>query len=181
MDELPWWLALRDPDGMPAQVMRELWQDSAFAQQIASVLAPSDRFPFAVHIGGRPLFDEIARGKASWDAEGGATGAATIFNAAQEGEPASQAGIAIDVDRILSAAGGDSAQARQMIRDALIHEFGHVLPVAQSRNVADRTGDPKPDDPNAAQHPAIQAENELRALLGLKPKRHYGLLDPTLR
>lgn len=176
MDELPWWLVLRDPDGMPAQVVQELWSNPAFAEQIAAALAPSDKFPFAVHIGGRPLFEEIARGRASWDAEGGATGAATIFNAAQEGEPASQAGIAIDVDRILSAAGGDSAQARQMIRDALIHEFGHILPVAQSRNVADRTGDPKPGDPNAAQHPAIQNENQLRGLLGLPNKAFYGLL-----
>lgn len=175
MDELPPWLVLRDPGGMPAAVVRELWQDPAFAKQIASVLAPSDRFPFAVHIGGRPLFEEIARGKASWDAEGGATGAATIFNA-PDGGPATQAGIAIDVDRILAAAGQDSAQAKQLMRDALIHEFGHVLPVAQSRNVADRTGDPAPGKP-AADHPAIQNENKLRGLLNLPAKTFYGLLN----
>lgn len=179
MNELPPWIVLRDTASMPAQVLRELWGNPQFVQHVTAAMAPADRFPFAVHVGGRPLFEEIAQGRTSWDAEGGATGAATIFNAPSPNEPVTQAGMAFDVDRILAAAGGDSAQAREMVRDAFLHEFGHVLPVARSRNLSDRTGDPRPGVRNVMDHPVIQGENELRGLLGLEPKQFYGLLNRT--
>jgi hypothetical protein len=88
----------------------------------------------------------------------------------------SSAAIGIDVDRLHRLVRQDSARARDLVRDALIHEFAHVLPVAQSGHIRDATGDPKPGYRNVAQHPVIRGENLLRELLGLPPKRAYGLL-----
>lgn len=175
MDELPWWLTLRDPNSVYASVVRELWQDPAFAQQVSDALnAPDAGQPFFLSIGGRDIYDSLpdaARRGVPWNEDHGAV---TMYG--EQDGTAVNAGIAVDVDRILAAVQGDSAQARQLVRDALIHEFGHVMPVARSRSMSDRTFDPKPGDPNAAQHPVIQNENKLRGLLGLPSKTFYGLL-----
>jgi hypothetical protein len=81
------------------------------------------------------------------------------------------------VDKVHRAVKGDSARAREMARDALIHEFAHLLPVAGSRHMRDRTGDPQPGDRRAAEHPVIQGENRLRGLFDLPAKTFYGLQE----
>ncbi len=174
MDELPWWVALRDPNSMTAGVLRELWSNPQFAQHVTEALAPESGMPFGLQVGGRAMYDampEKARTSAPWDDR---YGAATIFSS--DGQAANAAGIVVDVDRILAAAGQDSARARELVRDALVHEFGHVVPVARTRSLEQHYGDPKPGS-TATEHPVIQQENELRGLLGLQPKSFYGLLS----
>lgn len=173
MNELPWWVTLRDPDSVYASVLRELWGTEDFAEHVQGALnAPGSDRPFILSVGGRDLYDnmpEPVRKAAPWD---DALGAVTILNG-----DGNSGGIALDMERIASLARGDSAQARQLVRDALLHEFGHVLPVARSRSMKDRTFDPKPGAANVADHPVIQNENKLRGLLGLPEKTFYGLLN----
>jgi hypothetical protein len=88
----------------------------------------------------------------------------------------SNAGIYIDISKVHRAVEQDSARARELIRDAMLHEFAHLQPVAASRHARDKTATRRPCDPRAAQHPVIQGENRLRGLFGLEPKAHYGLL-----
>ncbi len=88
------------------------------------------------------------------------------------------AGMAFDLDRIRGMA-RDSAHAEELMRDAVLHEFAHVLPLARARNARASTGDPRPGVRNVMDHPVIQGENELRGLLGLEPKQFYGLLNRT--
>jgi len=180
MDELPPWLVLMSENQVLRDVLHELAANPQFLETVGSALAGDS--PFPVWVGGmdflermnstRPRKDRVQPGKE--------LGAITMFNRSADGT-AGGAGVVVDIDRLHKLARQDSALAKQYVRDALLHEFGHVLPVARSRSLSDRTFDPKPGDPNAAQHPAIQSENALRQLLGLKPKRHYGLLDPSLR
>lgn len=170
-DSIPPYIALRDTASMPAQAIRELWGNPQFQQEITSTLAPEGKMPFVIHVGGRQLFDDVSHGRGSWDAEGGSTGAATIFNSTGT-MPVMQAGMAFDVDRIMNAANGDSALARELMRDAVVHEFGHVLPVARSRSLDSRVADPAPGRNDG---PAMEQENYLRSLLGLPPRTSYAL------
>lgn len=176
-EQLPWWMAVREPESIYGQVLREMWQQPAFAQHVTQAMAPEGASPFVLSIGGRGLYESLppATQRATpWNEE---FGAATFFNA--NDRAANTAGIAFDEARILAAAGQDSARARELMRDAILHEFAHVLPVAQSRNVRDQTGDPRPGAHGLLEHPVIRGENQLRGLLGLQPKRFYGLLNET--
>lgn len=174
MNELPWWLTPHG-DGVPVEVLRELWANPALREYLLGALAPEGDDPFLLHVGGRELFDDVnrrlrERDRVRWDE---ANGAVTILTRA---DPLHTAAIAVDFDRILNAARGDSARARELTRDALLHELGHVVPVARARSFDARLGDPRPGAP-AERHPVLRQENELRGLLGLPRKRFYGLLS----
>src|SRR5690606_32437732 len=126
VNELPWWLVPHG-DGVPVEVLRELWANPALREYLLGALAPEGDDPFLLHVGGRELFDDVnrrlrKRDRVQWDE---ANGGVTILTRT---DPLNTAAIAVDFDRILNAARGDSARARELTRDALLHEFGHVVP-----------------------------------------------------
>ena len=175
MHELPPWLVLMSEDQVLRDVLHELAANPQFLETVGGAFAGDS--PFPVWVGGMDFLERMNSTRSRRDRvqPGKELGAVTMFNESADGA-ASGAGVVVDIDRLHKLARQDSALAKQYVRDALLHEFGHVLPVARSRSLSDRTGDPKPGDPNAAQHPVIQNENQLRGLLGLPSKTFYGLL-----
>lgn len=164
----PAWLQMASEDPVLLGVLRELLENQRFRLHADSALAPMDgSSPFRVKIGGPGLLAPL--GVKMPEELGGFT----VTNEADQVQKI--AGIAIDVDKLHQLTGQDSTRAREAVRDALIHEFGHVLPIARTRSLASAVDDPKPGQ-DAASAPSVQSENRLRALLGLKAKSFYGLL-----
>jgi hypothetical protein len=181
-NEIPPWLRVHGDNPLLKSVLEELFASEAFAGAVGSRFAPEDNMPYRVVVGGRPYLDELQRtgggaSKIKWDPRHGAV---SIHNI----EPDSSvhlSGVVLDLDRIHRATRRDSTKTREAIRDALIHEFAHLVPLAESRHMRNQTGDPTPGDPQAADHPVIRGENVLRGLLGLPAKTDYGLLGATGR
>jgi hypothetical protein len=176
--ELPSWLRVHGDDTYLKGVLQELFANEAFASQLQGAFAPEEGQAFNTVVGGRPYLDELNR---AWGPNRQVkldrnVGGVSIYADQPDGS-VNMGGVVIDLDRIHKTVRQDSAQAREIVRDALLHEFAHLLPVAQSRNIGDRTGDPNPKDRDAAQHPVIQGENRLRGLFNLPAKTFYGLME----
>lgn len=180
-EPLPNWLLFQGQNPVLRSVLEDLWQNPDFRQRITESFAPEGQFPFVLRVGGRDFLDQFNAGRRDGVKIDRNTGAASLYNA--DAGRVDQGGFVVDVDRIHDAtrarrgAPVDSAQARGLIRDALVHEFAHMAPVAQARSMDARLFDPKPRDRDLAQSPIIRGENKLRGLLGLEPKTYYGLLD----
>lgn len=166
MDELPPWVILQSQDEVLKGVLRELFSNAQLRGHLDGVFAPEGRAPFKAFVGDASLIDRLnkAAGEERYRLDPN-TGAVAMVGTQPYG------GIAVDLDKLHGAA-RDSAQAREMVRDALLHEFGHLVPVAQG---GEPTGDPARDS-DITGHPVIQNENKLRGLLGLPSKAFYGLL-----
>jgi hypothetical protein len=128
--------------------------------------APNRQEPYDITVGDRSFLDLVNQGRQRITMDEN-IGAGAMSQA-------DMGAIVVDVDKLHEVVQQDSARARQLVRDALLHEFAHLVPVAQGQPAL---GDPKPGARNAHKHPVIQGENKLRGLLGLEPKQHYGLLD----
>jgi hypothetical protein len=183
-NELPFWLQVQGEDPVLRSVLQELWGDPSLREYLTSAFAPEDDAPFALRIGGTDFLDQFNRTRprnqqVRMDKR---TGAVALYNEDEDEGAAYTGGIVVDMDRIHDAtrarrgAPADSARARELVRDAVLHELAHFVPVARERNLSARTFDPKPNDPNLTEHPVIQKENKLRGLLNLPPKDFYGLL-----
>jgi hypothetical protein len=183
-NELPFWLQVQGEDPVLRSVLQELWGDPSLREYLTSAFAPEDDAPFALRIGGTDFLDQFNRTRprnqqVRMDKR---TGAVALYNEDEDAGAAYTGGIVVDMDRIHDAtrarrgAPADSARARELVRDAVLHELAHFVPVARERNLSARTFDPKHNDPNLTEHPVIQKENKLRGLLNLPPKDFYGLL-----
>jgi hypothetical protein len=173
----PSWLVWESTNPVLRASMRELLNNPRFRAHVDSAVAPAGKFPFTVHVADRAYLDKLnahpdRRGK--YRIRPAADMAGVSMFAVAPDSSSGVSSVAIDVDR-LHREFPDSAKARLALRDALLHEFAHVLPVARSRHMRDRTFDPPPDMQNVADHPVIKGENLLRALIGLPAKDYYGL------
>lgn len=161
----PSWFVLRDSTSLYADALRDLWQ-TPVARVLADATAPRPGVPpFVLHFGDRPLFDELGQGE-PW---GSNTAGVTVLS---RDAVVNMAGVVIDVGRLLAVADGDSAVARVLVRDALLHELAHVLPVARARSASARLVDPLPGE---ADPPILRVENSLRARAGLPLRDTYAL------
>jgi hypothetical protein len=178
--EIPPWLRVHGENPYLRELLEELFANQAFAGAVNPAFSgtPDDPYrPYRVTVGGRPYLDEMQKTSGGtrgirWDPGHGAIS----IHGAQPDSSVHQSGMVVDLDRLHKATRQDSTAARGLVRDALLHEFAHLLPLAESRHMRNQTGDPDPRDPNAAQHPVIQGENRLRGLFGLSAKTGYGLL-----
>ena len=91
--------------------------------------------------------------------------------------------VTVDVAALERMAARLGAQAGVVASDAeriLIHEiYGHVVPLARTRRLADGCPDPSPGEPATASC-AIVRENLVRAELGLPARERYDLSALTL-
>jgi hypothetical protein len=172
---------------MPGQEWPPAWlvklaQNPVTRGVVKDLFTQNPEFAEAVHTAVRNRGDGWPVFVDDWDnikahAPGGGEGlASAIAWGMNPDSTAFGASIGVDVDRIHELVQQDSARARELVRDALVHEFAHLIPVARSGHMRDATGDPEPGDRNAHKHPVIQKENKLRGLLNLPPKGSYGLL-----
>jgi len=178
MDELPPWVVMQTQDPVIQSVITELLANGQFRAPFDSHFTSTNERPsFTTHVGDPAFLRDFnrtrpRRERVKVDEN---TAAASIYNNQPDGS-VNSGGLMIDVDRIHDVVKQDSARARDLTRDAIIHEFAHLLPVAESRSMDSRTGDPNPGRRGASDHAVIQQENLLRGLLGLPPKDYYGLL-----
>ena len=178
MDEFPPWLVMQTQNPVIREVLTELLQNEQLRTQLDAQFGKRDQRPsFITHVGDTAFLDQLNEGRPRRQRVkiDNNTGAASLYNGSQDGS-VNAGGLFVDVDRLHEVAGQDSALARQHVRDAFLHEFAHLLPVATARNMSGRTGDPKPGAKDQVQHPVIQGENQLRGLFGLPAKTTYGLL-----
>jgi hypothetical protein len=178
MDPLPSWLIMQSENPVLRSVLGEMFQNPKLRGILEGMFAPEGRPPFPTVVGDAAGLERLnaSRPKNTRTKIPRGIGAASVYSA----EPDSSvhaAGIFVDVDRIHSEAKGDSARARVAVRDAVLHELAHLLPLAEQRHLRAATGDPKPGDKNVADHPVIQGENRLRDLFGLAAKTTYGLFQ----
>lgn len=180
MDELPPYIYFQTENPVIRAVVAELLRPGPFRDELDGVFGPpNDSTPaFTLYVGDMGNLEQMNRNRprnqrAQIDPN---IGAGTVFSA-KDG-PVSMGGIYIDADKLHAAVQQDSAQARELIRDAILHELGHAVPVARARHTRARTGDPDPRRGwmEVAGHPVIQNENKLRGLLDLPAKNFYGLL-----
>lgn len=175
------WLVVHSRDDLLRDVVDGILDNRCFTEAADAVFAfRADRRQFTTHIGDFDLLAELNRtrsldGKIRLNAE---YGAATLYGLAAD-SAVHDAAIIVDVERIRASA-RDAAGARAGLRDAIVHEFAHLFPLATSRHLRDRTGDPQPGVP-AHDHPVIRSENSLRSLLQLPPKDYYGVFLPAER
>lgn len=178
MDELPDFLFLLANDPEVRKQVVDLFKNKQFADSVASVLQDPERGNFFVSIGDdetlKTMPERLRRKVKKNKNLGGFTG----FG----GDKSAHGAFVFALpSRLPKEVRQDSLLNSQVIRDALIHEFAHVLPVAKTRNPKDRIRDPKPGSPGEAQSEILQAENALRGLLGLPAKAFYGLLAEDRR
>jgi hypothetical protein len=175
------WLVVHSRDSLLRAVLDEILGNRCFAAAADAVFASFvDGRHFTTHIGDFDLLAELNRtrsvdGKIRLNVE---YGAATLYSLAAD-SAVHDAAIIVDVERIRASARDDAA-ARAGLRDAILHEFAHLFPLATSRHLRDRTGDPQPGI-SAHDHPVIRSENSLRSLLQLPPKDYYGVFLPAER
>lgn len=185
MDELPPYIFFQTENPVIRAVVAELLQPGPFRDELDGIFGPpNDSTPaFALYIGDMGNLEQMNRNRprnqrAQIDPN---IGAGTVFSA--KSGPVSMGGIYIDADKLHAVTQQDSAKARELVRDAILHELSHAAPVARARHTRARTGDPDPRRGwmEVAQHPVMVGEAELRKLLGLQPRKTYGLLDEGLR
>jgi hypothetical protein len=174
MDELPPWVILQSQNPVLTSVLQELLKNERFMAEITPHFEGGGaRQMFLTYIGD-PAFLRTLNGtrhnklRIDRNLAGVSTGNGQADGSVHVGA------MIIDVDRIHSAA-PDSAAARAAVRDAVLHEFAHLMPMARTRRMTSRLGDPKTGSANPSIHPVIQGENRLRGLVGLHSKDFYGL------
>jgi hypothetical protein len=188
-EPLPWWLQVQGEDPVLRSVLEEMWQSAPLRERLTQAFAPEGNTPFGLHIGGTDFLDRFNRTRprnqqVRIDKRAGAV---ALYNEDEDEGAAYTGGIVVDMDRIHDAtrarrgAPVDSARARELVRDAVLHELAHFVPVAEARSLSARTFDPKPGSRNQHKHPVIIKENRLRSLLGLPEKKYYGLLGEVER
>jgi hypothetical protein len=171
MDDLPPWVIMQTQNAVVRSVLEEMFGNGRFRADLDAVFRQGDkRPPFKAYIGDAESLAGINAARTDKVLMNANEGAAAMYDSPNVG------GIFVDVDRLHEAVGQDSAQARELVRDAFLHEFAHLYPVAQSRDMSARTGDPKVGSRNQAKHPVMQGENRLRALFDLPAKSVYGLM-----
>lgn len=173
MDELPDFLFLLANDPAVRKEVVDLFKNKAFADSVTSVLQDPERGNFFLSIGDEETLKTMPPRLQRRVKENKNVGGFTGFG---EGKKTSGAFMFALPSRLPKEVRQDSLLNSQVIRDALIHEFAHVLPVAETRSTKSRIRDPKPGSIGEGQSEIIQAENALRELLGLPAKAFYGLL-----
>src|SRR5690606_19804079 len=124
------WLILSSPDTVLRDALFELLANPRFSARADSAFAPAHRKPFPVYVGGLDLVQHVNARRhekvriPSW------AGGVSLYSHEPDGSVSSGA-IIIDVGRLHRAVGHDSVSARQLVRDALLHEFGHMTAVAE--------------------------------------------------
>lgn len=177
MDELPPWVYLVAENPVLRSVVGEMFKNPQFADSLREHFEERPGRPqFSTWFGDPAWVESMPhlKGQAEMDPRAAAV---SLYNGAGKRGPVNGGAVVVDVDRIHAAVEQDSARARGLVKEAVLHEFGHLIPVAEARDMSARTGDPKPGSKNQAKHPVMQGENKLRGLFNLPAKVTYGLLS----
>lgn len=170
------WLILHTAEPVLRTALEELLANPRFRAHADSAFAPLDREAFSVYVGGSDFLRELNSTRQQKVRIPQWAGGITLYTDGPGGSVRSGA-IVIDIDKLHLAVEHDSARARTLVRDALIHEFGHLIAVAGQRHIRARTGDPERHGTEQWRHPIMRAENALRQLIGLPARTTYGLVD----
>jgi hypothetical protein len=176
--ELPPWVVMQSQNPVLASVLKDLFKNERFRAAADSVFAPQGGEQFPVFLGDHMSLEQMnATRPRNQRVQPSGREAAVSAYATRPDQSIDSGGLFVNVDKIHETLQQDSAAARLAVRDALLHEFGHLFPVAEQRHARAITGDPKRNDRNAAQHPVMQSENRLRGLFDLPAKTFYGLQE----